>query len=230
MEITFHGHACLTVAGAGDPRRVVLDPYRPGALGGRIRHGRLVAQADVITVSHWHVDHSHISADLETPSGGRPPVVDRSGEAAGLRFDVRFTYHDRHHGTKMGLVGMVAFELDGLRVAHLGDVGCPISEEDARALGPVDVLIWPVGGVYTLGPDDAASVLEALRPRIALPVHYDNEGCRLGLATIDALEPALRSAGSSVTVRRAGRSTWTSAGGLPARGGAGEVLVLEPGL
>ncbi|MCB9728181.1 MAG: MBL fold metallo-hydrolase [Deltaproteobacteria bacterium] len=219
MEICFHGHACVSLR-AADGRVVVMDPYRPGAFDGRLAHGAVKLAADVVTVSHHHVDHAHVTADLSAPGGGLPPVVDRSGDAAGLSFAARFTYHDRFHGTRMGMNAMIAFELDGLRVVHLGDLGCPLTPDDVAALGAVDVLVLPVGGVYTLGPGDAPALLEALRPRVALPVHYDNARCHLGMAPIEALLPHLAAA-----PLRPGRSRWHSGQGLP---DPGSVLILEP--
>ena len=75
--------------------------------------------ADIVTVSHYHADHSHV-----TPALGAPIVVDDTMEAHGVGFRARSTYHDREGGTRMGMTTMLAFELDGIRVAHLGDIGC----------------------------------------------------------------------------------------------------------
>ncbi|MEE2780380.1 MAG: MBL fold metallo-hydrolase, partial [Myxococcota bacterium] len=170
--------------------------------------------------SHYHVDHSHVTADLGGPQGDLPPVVDRTSEVGGLSFVVRPTYHDRHGGTRMGMTGMVAFELDGIRVAHLGDIGCDLTPTDLEILGDVDLLLWPVGGTYTLGPEDAQSVLDVVRPRLAIPLHYENERCRLGMLPIEALPPAL-----SRRPVRPGTSSWSSADGLPTDT---QVRILEP--
>jgi L-ascorbate metabolism protein UlaG (beta-lactamase superfamily) len=214
MELTFNGHACLTLKGRGG-KVVLTDPYRSGAMGGRISHADVTCDADVVTISHYHVDHSHVTAALGTPS-----VVDRSGEAAGIHFEVIPTYHDRVLGTRMGMTSMVVFELDGLRIAHLGDIGCDLTASDVSRLGAVDVLIWPTGGVYTLGPEDAPKVLDILRPRVAIPVHFENERCRLGMAPVEALLPHVHH-----PIVREGGSRWSSADGLPA---AGEIRILEP--
>lgn len=223
MDLTFHGHACLSLRAAGG-FTVVTDPYRPGAFGGKIGHAPLRTAADVVTVSHYHVDHSHVTPDLAAPDGSMPEVVDHTSTARGLDVTVAFTYHDRAGGTRMGMNGMVAFTLDGLRVAHLGDLGRPVTAEEARALGPVDVLLFPAGGVYTLGPEDALALLASLRPRLAVPIHYENDRCRLGLAPVEAL--LARDLGP-YAVARPGASSWSSAGGLPDEP---TVLVLEPAL
>ena len=220
MELTFNGHACVTVR-TRDGRVVVMDPYRSGAFGGRIAHAPVVEPAEVVTVSHWHVDHSHVTADLSR-AGRLPVVVDRSRSCGGWSFTVRPTYHDRVGGTRMGMSGMIAFEVDGVRVAHLGDIGCDLTRADLAALGRVDVLIWPVGGTYTLGPQDADGVLRAVRPRLAVPVHYDNARCRLGMQPLEATLGLLE-----WPIDRSGRSSWTAEQGLPA---VTTVHALEPAL
>ena len=119
----------------------------------------------------------------------------------------------------MGLTTMTSFQFDGLRVAHLGDIGCDLTPEDVRALGPVDVLIFPTGGTYTLGSADAPSILDALSPRLAIPVHYECAGCQLGLEPVEALHTHVGG------FERPGTSHWVSYQGLPSKT---EVLVLEP--
>ncbi|MGB0588582.1 MAG: MBL fold metallo-hydrolase [Myxococcota bacterium] len=218
MKLTFNGHACVTLV-ASDGRTVVMDPYRSGAFGGRLSHAPLRIAADVVTVTHYHVDHSHVGPELADEDGVLPPIVDRSGSAAGFDFVVRMTYHDRVGGTHMGMTGMVAFEIDGLRVAHLGDIGCDLTPEDVAALGPIDILLWPVGGTYTLGPEDAQGVLTALKPRLAIPLHFEHPRCQLGMQPIEALLPHLDA------FERPGDSGFDTEEGLPTG-----VLVLEPAL
>jgi L-ascorbate metabolism protein UlaG (beta-lactamase superfamily) len=212
MELTFHGHACISLR--GESGVVVMDPYKSGSLGGAIGFSPVEVEADWVTISHYHVDHAHV-----TPALGKPTVVDQSGVFKGIDFQCRATYHDRFHGTRMGLTTMTAFEFDGLRIAHLGDIGCDLTAADVEAIGPVDILVFPTGGTYTLGAADAPMVLEALKPRLAIPVHYECEGCRLGLEPVEALESHLSG------LHRPIQSRWTSADGMPSEP---SVLVLEP--
>ncbi len=196
-----------------------MDPYRSGAFGGKLSHAPVCTPADVVTITHYHVDHSHVSPDLAGQDGLLPTVVDRTGQAAGFDFIVRTTYHDRVGGTHMGLTGMVSFEIDGLRVAHLGDIGCELTAEDVAALGPIDVLLWPVGGTYTLGPEDAPGVLAAVQPTVAIPLHFEHARCQLGMQPIEALFDHI------TDYTRPGTSTLDTADGLPSG-----VVVLEPAL
>jgi L-ascorbate metabolism protein UlaG (beta-lactamase superfamily) len=221
VKLTLNGHACVTIE-AADGRILVTDPYLHGAFGGKITHAPVRVAADVVWVSHGHIDHSHVTPELGPGDGALPIIVDRSGTAGGIEFRVRSTYHDREGGTRMGMTGMVAFEIDGVAIAHLGDIGCDLTPEDVAALGPVDLLLWPVGGTYTLGPKDASAVLDALQPRLAIPIHFEHERCQLGMEPVEALTPHLQ-----VPWSRPGTSTWQSDAGLPE---STEVLILEPAL
>ena len=221
MKLTFNGHACTTIESA-DGRVVVTDPSLHGAFGGKLTHQPVKVSADAVWVSHGHLDHSHVTPDLGPGDGSMPTIVDRSGTAAGIDFEVFTTYHDREGGTRMGMTGMVRFELDGVTIAHLGDIGCDLTPEDVASLRPVDLLLWPVGGTYTLGPQDAQQVLEQLQPRLAIPLHFEHERCALGMEPVEALLEAIE-----VPWSRPGGHVWTSERGLPE---ATEVLVLEPAL
>jgi len=221
VKLTFNGHACVTIE-AEDGRVIVTDPYLHGAFGGKLTHAPVKVVADAVWVSHGHIDHSHVTAELGPGDGALPPVVERTARAAGIDFHARSTYHDREGGTRMGMTQMVVFEIDGLRVAHLGDIGCDLTPADVAALSPVDLLLFPVGGTYTLGPTDATAVLEALSPRLAIPLHFEHERCALGMEPVEALIEHLRHPWS-----RPGASTWHSESGLPE---STQVLILEPAL
>lgn len=216
MDITFNGHACVTLKARSRDLTVVTDPYRSGAFDGRLSHAPVIAEADIVTVSHYHIDHSHVSSDL-----GRPQVADVSGRYRDIDVTAVSTYHDRHFGTRMGMTSMFSWLQDDLRVAHLGDLGCDLTPEDLQALGPIDVLLWPVGGTYTVGPQDAAAILQVVKPRLAIPLHFEHARCSLGMEPVEATMAALDAAGIAWT--RPGASHITAA---EAHG----VVILEPAL
>ncbi len=94
--------------------------------------------------------------------------------------------HDEQAGTQRGPNTIFAFELDGLRVCHMGDFGqSALREEQAAAIGSVDLLFVPVGGGLTIGAEGARAVVARLAPRWVVPMHYRTP--RIGfLETADA--------------------------------------------
>ncbi|WP_394296398.1 MBL fold metallo-hydrolase [Methanothrix harundinacea] len=82
------------------------------------------------------------------------------------------SYHDDRGGKRRGKNTIFSFEMDGIRVCHLGDLGHLLSERDAAALGDVDVLMIPVGGVYTLDAGGAKKVVGQIRPKVVIPMHF----------------------------------------------------------
>src|SRR5262249_50801014 len=93
-------------------------------------------------------------------------------------------FHDTTFGTERGKVAVFVIEVDGLRIVHLGDLGHLLNEEQIKRIGPVDVLMIPVGGVYTINGSEAREVVKQLKPRkYILPMHY-------GTAVYNDLLPA----------------------------------------
>lgn len=156
---------------------VVFDPHAIPAFA----PPRLTA--DVTLISHPHNDHNVVEQLKEagrvfeavvTSKDGRRtewnPVDERVGP---LRIRNLGTYHDPFNGMQRGKNGVWIVEADGLTFVHLGDLGHELSEAQVRAIGPVDVLMVPVGGIYTLNGEQAQAVVAQLKPRLyVLPMHY----------------------------------------------------------
>jgi len=189
LSIRWHGQAFFEIhTSAGTI--IVTDPHAIEAFG-----ERNVKKADLITVSHLHNDHTQVEvienfdpkkADQMvwlglTPGKGKDPM---NGEwnAIDKKFkDVHVrtvgTYHDDVRGLMRGKNSVFIFEVDGLRIVHLGDLGHLLSKEQIKKIGPVDVLMIPVGGVYTINGDEAKKVVEQLNPRFyVIPMHYGVKG------------------------------------------------------
>jgi len=90
----------------------------------------------------------------------------------GVEFRALPAFHDEERGRQRGKVQIFCFTLDGLRLCHLGDLGELLSPEQVSAIGALDVLLVPVGGHFTIDPQQASRLVESLRPKIVIPMHY----------------------------------------------------------
>ena len=148
--------------------RIVTDPY-DASVGYPIP----AIEADGVLVSHHHHDH-----DAVDNVSGHPQVIDYAGIHT-FAPDVKVTGiladHDDAGGSKRGKTLLFLLEAEGLRVVHLGDLGCLLDADQLEALGQVDILMLPVGGFYTIDAQTAKDVAEQLDPRIIIPMHYRTE-------------------------------------------------------
>lgn len=164
MIITYFGHALFSLETAGGAT-IVTDPYDAS-----VGYSMGSLAGDVVTVSHEHHDHNNVEL-VE----GSPEVIRGEGvfsPALGVRITGFPAFHDDSQGTRRGKNTLFLIEAEGLRVLHLGDLGHLLSEEVCRSLRPVDVMMLPVGGYYTIDANQAGDVIQALSPRIVIPMHY----------------------------------------------------------
>ena len=218
MKIRYLGHAAFLITTA-DGTKIVTDPYEPGGFGGAIGYGPLKEAADFVTVSHQHADHNYVKM---VP--GNPMVISRAGEEThdGILFRALTTHHDASRGAERGANVVRVIEADGITVCHLGDLGHTLSPEDATALGALDVLLVPVGGTFTVDAKGATAVINRLRPRIAIPMHYRTPKVSLNIAPVDGFL-----AGKPRVRRIEGSEIDLDKGSLPE---PTEIVVLQPAL
>jgi len=163
LSLRFLGHAAFDLRLGGV--RLCLDPHRPGAVGGRFHLPEIKGPFDAFACTHQHEDHAGWTAAL-----GTMRQVQGGDQIGRVAVTSRAAFHDREGGTRMGLVRMLSFEAEGLRVVHCGDLG-EFGEADVAWLRGADVLLVPVGGVFTLGAQEAARLVHAVQPRVAVPMH-----------------------------------------------------------
>lgn len=218
MEVKWYGHAAFFIK-AEEGIRVITDPYQPGAYGGGIAYGPIRDEADVVTVSHDHDDHN-----WTTGLPGSPQVVKGPGRhhVKGKVFHGIATYHDPSKGSERGENTIFCFEVDGIRVCHLGDLGHLLGQQEVEAIGEVDLLLIPVGGFYTINAEEASQVLEQLRPKKVIPMHFKTDKCNFPISGVEAFLKGKEG------VRRVGSSTVTLTPEDFQRGF--EILVLEHAL
>ena len=158
MHLTWNGHSCFTLE--TQQGTLVLDPYRPGSVPGL---PDLKLEADGVYCSHQHDDHA--GAELVT----------LSGRAHTVQVEEIETYHDPEQGALRGKNTIRIFTAEGLRVAHLGDIGAMPAPDVVERLQNLDAVLVPVGGFYTVGPKEAKEIVDALQARVVIPMHYRSD-------------------------------------------------------
>lgn len=177
MEITYLGHSSFKLK--GKTSTLITDPFDPDMVG--LKFPKL--EADLVTISHHHADHDK----LDQVSVSKM-VIDGPGEyeISGVSIIGIKTYHDSKKGEERGKNTIFVIEIDGVRVCHLGDLGHTLSEGQLSEIGQIDVLMIPVGGEFTIGPEEAAKVTHSIEPGMILPMHYKVAGLA---STFDKLQP-----------------------------------------
>ena len=155
MKLTWLGHSCFLLE--QDGYRIVLDPYT-GVEG----YPPLQAEAHAVLCSHQHYDHNARECVKLLPWEGDSPFAVRTAAA----------WHDPQHGALRGENTIHILSAGGVTVAHLGDLGHLLTPEQLAAMGPLDGVLVPVGGVYTVDARSAAEVCRQLDPRWVVPMHY----------------------------------------------------------
>ena len=212
MKIKWIGHACFLIE--GEEGRVITDPYNAS-----IPYRAPDFTADVVTVSHEHFDHNAVERVK-----GNPVVVRGEGThtAAGIPFQGIASFHDEVDGQKRGANTILTFVMEGIQLAHLGDLGHPLTDAQAAALAAVEVMFIPVGGYFTIGPDEAADLIKGSpKLKVVFPMHYKTD--RLGEDF--PIAPVENFARKVQNVKRIGSSEINlSRAGLPAQQ---EVWILD---
>ena len=180
MNITWLGHSCFRVESRG--YTAVLAPYADGSVEGLLP---VRETADLVLCSHEHGDHN--ARDLVTLREGKAPV---------FRVETISTYHDDQKGAKRGPNTIHILDDGVFRAAHAGDLGCALSGEELEKLKGLDVLMVPVGGYYTIDAAQARALVNAVKPRIVIPMHYRGQG--FGFDVLAELEDYTRLCGDVV--------------------------------
>jgi L-ascorbate metabolism protein UlaG (beta-lactamase superfamily) len=167
MIITYHGHSCFKLKGKAGS--VVTDPF-DASVGFNLPK----LSADVVTVSHEHKDHNNSGAIAGTARRDNPFVIENLGEyeVGGISVFGTKSFHDGEAGEKSGVNRIFMIVVDGVRICHLGDLGHELDEKLVNEIGDVDVLLLPVGGVYTINAKQAVAVAKALEPSFIIPMHF----------------------------------------------------------
>ena len=220
-RLTWYGQSCFLLQSKSGTR-VVMDPI-PAGLG---YTPPASLTADVATISHEHADHNNVALLAGKPVILRGLTEDKKGwntisqKVKDVSIRSVGVYHDEEEGKKRGLNAVFVFDLDGMRLAHLGDLGHLLTDKQLADIGPVDAVLIPVGGFYTIDAVQATKVIDQLKPKmIVIPMHYKTD-----VLTIKELAPVDAFLTGKKVRREKGNAITLSAGKKAA---AAEVVVLD---
>lgn len=164
MQINYLGHSCFKIK--TKKTIIVTDPY-DDYIGLRMPQTR----ADIVTISHEHSDHNCLKY-----INGNPFIVRSPGEYEIKEVSIFGinSFHDNQNGELRGINTIYVLEIEDVFLCHLGDLGTPLTERQLEEIGDIDILMVPVGGIYTIGPKQALQVINQIEPKIVIPMHYNN--------------------------------------------------------
>lgn len=181
MVIIWHGQSCFEIfssQGKNNQVKIVIDPFDENT---GLKLPKL--EADILLVSHQHQDHNNVKA-----VSGSPFLIQGSGEyeTKGVYIQGIDSFHDASQGKERGQNTIYTFEIEDLRVCHLGDLGQKeLTPEQIEKIGGVDILMIPVGGAYTISAKEAVKIMSQIEPNIIIPMHYSLPKLKIKIEGID---------------------------------------------
>lgn len=177
MRINYLAHAAFLLT-SSKGTSILTDPYE---VNDTIKYHPITAMPDIITISHNHPDHSHLA-----PEHSKLEVFSQPGsyQYKDISFAGIGAFHDTEGGKIRGKIVIFVFHIDGITICHLGDLGHTLNQEQLAALGSIDVLLLPVGGVYTIDAKAATLLKESIKPKICIPMHYKTSKVVFDLAPV----------------------------------------------
>ena len=179
MRITWYGHAAFLIETEG--QRIILDPFSPSS-----GYDPIDEPADILAMSQ---DDDRFHSHAESVQGNPTVLIgrDMSGEPAvvnGVTFRAVPVWEDADRTKNKH--GMFVIEAEGLRLTHLGDLGHALNDEEMAAIAGTDILLALAGGIHTIALESLADLIDTLKPRIIIPMHYQTGKVLLDIKTLDA--------------------------------------------
>lgn len=173
MNLIWYGQSCFTIK--SKDKIIVIDPFDKKT---GLKQPKL--KADILLVSHEHPDHADTSIVKKAHDELKTISEPGEYEFGGIYIQAIRAYHDDKEGKERGETLMFTIRMEDMVIAHLGDLGqIELSEDQLEELNGVDILLVPVGGVYTIDGNQAAKIVAQIDPRIVIPMHYNIPGLKV---------------------------------------------------
>ncbi len=184
-KVTWAGQACFQISVSSSisngkqakdhQLNIVIDPF--GEIGLKIPN----FEANILLVTHNHEDHNNTKAIKPARSatgvagGENYFLIAGPGEyeIKGVFVQGISSFHDDKEGKERGKNIIYTIEAENIKFCHLGDLGQKqLTDEQLEKIGEVDILMIPVGGVYTISSNEAIKIVGQIEPKIIIPMHY----------------------------------------------------------
>lgn len=180
MEIQWYGQSLfqITTTKSNKERvRIIIDPYN-GDYGLKVPK----LKGDILLITHQHKDHNNVKA-----VSGNPFLIEGPGEyeVRGIMIEGIHSFHDKSQGKERGENTIYTIETEGIKLSHMGDFGEEeLNNEQLEEMGDIDILMIPVGGIYTISAKEARRIVSQIEPKIVIPMHYAIPGLKLKLDSL----------------------------------------------
>lgn len=172
LSIEWLGHSTFQIT-SSKGTRVLTDPH------GAFDLPRPTLPQHIVTTSHQHGPHNSVHMAPGTPVilHGLSPGGENWQKVSTTIRDVSVyvvpAFHDKSRGMQRGKNAIFVFRIDDICIAHLGDLGHILGQDQINMMGKIDILLVPIaGGYYTVTATEAREVTKQVNPKIAIPMHF----------------------------------------------------------
>jgi len=193
MQIIWKGQSFFQILiqkGKEGVIKIVIDPYDE-----QIGLKPPTCEADILLITHSHFDHNNVKAVKGSPAKisekfrrASPFLISGPGEYEIKDVFIQgiSAFHDNAQGKERGENTIYTLESEGIKICHLGDLGQKeLTDEQLEKIGAIDILMIPVGGVYTISAKEAAKTISQIEPKIIIPMHYHIPKLKIKLEGLD---------------------------------------------
>lgn len=175
MRINWLGHASFLIEAEG--KKIITDPFDE-----KVGYPLYAGEVDIATVSHDHYDHNAVHL-----LKGNPVVVKETGHFSWGEINITGypSYHDKNKGRDRGENIIYKISAEDISILHLGDLGHVLEDQTVKEIGDIDILLLPVGGVYTINADEAFTLAQKINPKIIIPMHFATPALSFALSPVE---------------------------------------------